>query len=236
MIKIKIADFVIGIDNGYDFLRTLCKDYLVGDDTPTDFCVKATEQEINTELAIPSQSGFSRGYIESICVYRRICLEVIKRDAILVHSAVIELDGQAYAFLARSGTGKSTHIALWRRAIGDRVQIVNGDKPIYRLIDGVWYAYGTPWCGKEGWNKNTRAPLKALCYIERAPENSIEKISTADSATRLMRQILMPTDAEGAIHTLSIADELLKSVSSWLLRCNISDEAAIIAYEAMSKN
>ena len=41
-------------------------------------------------------------------------------------------------FTAQSGTGKSTHIKLWKKHFGKDVDIVNGDKPIVRVFnDGI---------------------------------------------------------------------------------------------------
>ena len=234
MFKIKLADLVMQIDNKYKFTESLCKDYLTSDEN-VDFYICCTDEEIDAEERGCPYDGLDRGYMESICIYRQIAHKILERDAFLVHSAVIEVDGSAYAFLARSGVGKSTHISLWKRAFGDRAQIINGDKPIYRYIGDDLYAYGTPWCGKEGWNKNTRARLKALCYIERAPENEIKELSPEASAERIMKQILMPRDAVGAIKTLDLIDRMLKNTKSWLLSCNISTQAAEIAYNAMSK-
>lgn len=232
--KIRLADLVIEINNKFEYVEALCKNYLTNEQA-VDFSVDCTDADIESErLATTEEGVFSDEYLESLAIYRKICLRALEYDAFLMHSAIIEVYGQAYAFLARSGTGKSTHISLWRKVLGDKVQIINGDKPILRYIDGELYAYGTPWCGKEGWNRNTRARLKALCYIERAPENSIEKISTQQSATRLMQQILIPSDAKGAIKTLELVDKMISDTQSWLLKCNISEEAARIAYNAMA--
>ena len=151
-----------------------------------------------------------------------------------MHAAVIEADGLAYAFTARSGTGKSTHIGLWKKYLGNKVQVVNGDKPIIRLLDGVFYAYGTPWCGKEGWNRNVRSPMNGLCFLERAEKNSIDKIPLADAATLIMKQILIPKEAMSAIKTFELVDKMICEVNCWRLGCNISIEAAEIAYKAMS--
>lgn len=233
MIKIKIADFVIEIDNKHNFIEKLCKDYIVSEGD-ADFSFAMTDEDIIAEKALCTED-FPDGYIEAICAYRKIAEAVLLRDAFLMHSAVIEKDGRAYAFLAKSGTGKSTHIRQWMSLFGDEVTVVNGDKPICRFIDGELYIYGTPWCGKEGWNTNTRAPLKALCYIERAPENSIEKISPASSSLRIMRQVLMPNDASLADKTLEMIDRTLTQVPSYLLKCNISQEAAQVAYNAMKE-
>lgn len=233
MIKIKMADFVIEIDNRHTFIEKMCKDYLTSDEG-ADFSFVITEEDIEKEKKL-CEEDFPNGYIEAICAYRKIAEAIIEHDAFLMHGAVIEMDGRAYAFLAKSGTGKSTHIRQWRGLFGDKVTVVNGDKPICRFIDGELYIYGTPWCGKEFWNTNTRAPLKAICYVERAVENSIKKISPMDSSLRVMRQILMPNDASLASKTLEMIDRMLTSIPSYLLKCNISHEAAQIAYDAMKE-
>ena len=191
------------------------------------------DEEVYNTLKVMNEET-RRGYLESVCIYRAICLQLPERGAFVMHAATIEVDGLAYAFTARSGTGKSTHIAFWRKYLGERVKIVNGDKPIIRLIDGVFYAYGTPWCGKEGWSRNVRAPLNGICFIERATENRIDRMPNSDAALRIMKQILMPTEPMGAINTLELLDKMLNKVNCWLLGCNISIEAAEIAYKAMS--
>lgn len=245
MFKVKIAGFVIEVDNKYGYIERLCSKYKY-QGNGADFCATCTEEEIDNEyitaqsdeeiknLLLSMNTEQQRGYLEGVCIYRSICLQLPERGSFVMHAATIEVDGQAYAFTARSGTGKSTHIALWKQYLGDRVQIVNGDKPIVREIDGVFYAYGTPWCGKEGWNRDVCVPLKGLCFVERAKENSISKLPLDEAASRIMKQILIPKDAMGAINTFDLVDRMLNKVNCWLLGCNISVEAAEIAYEAMS--
>lgn len=245
MFKIKIADLVIEVDNKYKFIENLCAKY-VSQEEKVDYSVTCTQEDILNEYEAAKtdeeiynmlkalSENEKYGYLESVCLYREICLRLPERNSFVMHAAVIEVDGKAYAFTARSGTGKSTHIALWKKLLGDRVQIVNGDKPIIRVIDGVFYAYGTPWCGKEGWNRDVRAPLNGICFVERALENRIEKMLSQDAASRIMKQILIPKDALGAINTLEMVDKMLNTVNCWLLGCNISLDAARVAYEAMS--
>ncbi len=245
MFKIKIADFVIEIDNKYSFIKTQCEKYIY-DGEGKDLFASCTEEDISNEENVAKgdpelceflmslEQEYRRGYLESVCIYRTICLQLPERDAFIMHAAVIEVDGLAYAFTARSGTGKSTHIGLWKKYLGERVKIVNGDKPIIRLIDGVFYAYGTPWCGKEGWNRNVRCQMQGLCFLERATENRIDKIPLYDAASLIMKQILIPKDALGAIKTFELVDKMINEIDCWRLGCNISIEAAKIAYEAMS--
>lgn len=231
--RIRIADFVIDVKNKYEYVEAFCRNYLT-DDENVDFSVECTAEEIAYE-GTKAEEGFSSDALECLAVYRKICTEIVDRGAFLMHSAVIEVDGDAYAFLAKSGTGKSTHIVLWRKTIGESVKIINGDKPIYRYIDGDLFVYGTPWCGKEGWNRNARARLKAICYIERAEQNSIEKITPAQSVLRAMKQVFIPYESEKASKTLDLVDKMLIDKQSWLLKCNISSEAAELAYNTMKE-
>lgn len=234
MFKIKIADFIVEIHHKFDHIRSMCKDYIVNDGIP-DFVVSCTDDEIKTELANYDDPSYARDdYSESVCLYRNLCLQLPQYDAFIMHGAVIDVNGNAYTFTAPSGTGKSTHICLWKKLLGDKVTIVNGDKPILRFIDGELYIYGTPWCGKEGWNTNMRSKLKGLCFLERAEKNNIRPLAKPDSASKIMCQILMPTDPLGAMSTLELIDKMLMKVDTWLLGCNIDIEAAKIAYEAMS--
>jgi hypothetical protein len=147
---------------------------------------------------------------------------------------VIEYEGKGYAFAAKSGTGKSTHISLWKKVFGDTVRIINGDKPIIRYVDGKFFAYGTPWCGKEGFGVNDRVPLKALCFIDRAEENSIIRLAPEYALNRIFGQILMPEDAENLDALFSLLDDTLRNIPCYRLRCNMEPEAAAVSYEAMA--
>ncbi len=173
MFCIKIAGLVIQIRNQYSYIRNQCRRYIVWFKKP-DFSVEATKEELLQE-----QNGnldYSLGYCESLCVYRHIAQEMLRYDAFLMHAAIVAVDGQAYAFAAQSGTGKTTHISLWRRMLGRRMEMVNGDKPILRFVGDTLYACGTPWAGKERLENNVQRPLKAVCFLERGKENRIRRM------------------------------------------------------------
>ena len=151
----------------------------------------------------------------------------------LLHCSVVEHEGRAYAFLGRSGTGKSTHTKLWIKHI-QGVSIVNGDKPILAYADGQFTAYGTPWMGKEGWGRNTKAPLKALCFLEQAKVNAIRQLSLSEINARLFTQMLIPQDEKNALLTLELADKMVREVPAYLLQCDISEDAVKKSFEAMT--
>lgn len=228
----RIADFLIEIDSRYDYLPRQCAAYLAKDATAADFCISVPEEDIDREQA--AFPNFTRGYHESLCAYRMISMEILHRDAFLMHAAVVAVDGRAYAFSAQSGTGKTTHITLWRRYFGERVQIINGDKPIIRRKGDEFIAYGTPWCGKEGWQRNTSAPLGAICFLERSLENYIHPLDSGDAVMRIFHQLLRPRTAAEMDKTMTLADGLLRQVPVYLLGCDISREAAELSFRTMT--
>jgi hypothetical protein len=234
MFRIRLAGITVEIDNRHNLVFEQCKDYLCDD------CAPAFRVAVSTAETQSYQASCGRPMTlpeaESYLLYRRICERMPKYGVFLLHAAVVEMEGRGYAFSARRGTGKSTHTELWQSHFKGRATVINGDKPLIRRApDGRFWAYGTPWCGKEGWHKNTSAKLKAICFLERGEENSIEPISPSDSSGRMLRQILMPSEPQGAIKTLELVDRMLKDVPLWLLKCNISEESAILAFNTMSK-
>lgn len=123
---------------------------------------------------------------------------------------------------------------MWTERYAD-ARIINGDKPLIRFFDDKPYIYGTPWCGKENFNINTKAPLKALCFIERAETNTINIISKKDAVSRIFNQLLIPENSERLNKLLDLVERLIESVPTYLLKCNMELSAAEVAYEAMKK-
>ena len=135
MFCVKLAEVLVAIENRYAFTERLCVDYIANvSPDECDFSVSATPEEIAAEN---SDGGtFSPAYCESLALYRKICTRMLDYDAFLLHAAVVSYGGRGFAFAAKSGTGKSTHVAQWMRALGDDVTVVNGDKPILRWRSG----------------------------------------------------------------------------------------------------
>ncbi len=232
--KYSFADLTVEIKNRFDFLRLQCADYECGTTAPADISVCVTDEDIRRERLV-SAENFSNGYLESVCAYRHLCNQLPKFDAMLLHASVVDVNSRGVAFLALSGTGKSTHTFLWQKQLGDKLIIVNGDKPIVRFFDGVPYAYGTPWNGKEGLSTKMRTPLTDLCFIERSETNSVEPLSESECSSRIMNQILLPKDADCAVKTLEMADRLLGCCNKWLIKCNTKPEAAEVAIKKILK-
>lgn len=231
MIVIHLAGLRVRMENRYPFIERQCRDYLA-EGEEADFSVSASEEEIREEQ---KNGDFSAGYCESICLYRHICEIMPSYGVFIMHSAVIEADGRAYAFTAKSGVGKSTHLSLWLKNI-PHARVLNGDKPLYRINgDGTVTVYGTPWNGKENWGYNGSAPLCAVCFIERGDTNAIRRASEDETVSRLMHQLYLRGSRESINRQLLLMNALVSAVPYYVLSCTISDEAAWLSYRTMSR-
>lgn len=232
----RIADFYFDIRCRHAETEAYLADFLCADAPRTDLAVAVSDAEIEAERAAARRNAApicSEASFESLAIYRKICAFALAHDAFLMHGAVIAMDGRGYAFAAKSGTGKTTHIRLWMQAFGDRVRVINGDKPILRLIDGTFYAYGTPWNGKERFGCADRVPLFALCFLRRGETNTIHRISDEEAVPLLFSQIMIG-DSTDLARQLELADELLRRVPLYRLACNMEPEAALVAWRGMA--
>lgn len=243
MFSVRLAGLVVRIDNQYDYVRRHCRDYIVEDSLEADITASATHEEILQELGLQGETELSQmeeskrlailAYGEGLCIYRHISREMVRFGGFLIHAAVVAVDGEAYAFTAKSGTGKTTHMRLWLDRFGERAEVVNGDKPILRWIDDTLYAYGTPWCGSEEMGNNMRAPLRALCFVERSETNSITRIPPSDVIGRIFQQLLIPQDEETLDRFLALVEKMIAETDCFLLRCNMQPEAAQVAWQGI---
>lgn len=232
LLKIKIADICIGIkplNNGWD---VFCKDYMTSEEP--DFVISVTEDDLAKEqkraadyLDGEELQGLE---LEKLWVYRQIAETLPRYDAFLIHAASVRVDEDAYLFIGPSGAGKTTHARLWKRYFGDRLRVINDDKPIIKVTDEAVLVCASPWSGKERWINNINAPLKSVIWINQSDENSIKKISKEDSWDLLMNQAYRSYDTDITQKTLKLLDRVINAASFYSLNCNKSIEAVELAY------
>lgn len=210
-----------------------------------DFTVETTQADIDAERVRAARSAQEEGrapqaypdaYIETLAVYRRIAERMPQDDTVLFHGSAIAVDGAAYIFAAKSGTGKSTHARLWRELLGDRAVMINDDKPLLHIAENGATVYGTPWNGKHRLGINGSAPVRAICILERGAQNRIERIDPKTAYPVLLQQTYRPASAEALQKTLTLLDRLMRVTALYRLRCNMEPEAARVSYEAMKEN
>lgn len=236
MFDMMVAGIPVRIHNRYPYVYNQCRRYLT--DGEPIFEIKADERELEEEFR-KAEGRFPASVCESTCICRKLCNEIIQKDAFLMHSAVVAVDEKAYAFAARSGVGKSTHAAFWLQHFGSRAFMVNGDKPIYRYQKTPggeqFLAYGTPWCGKERLETPVGVPLKAICFLGRGDENRIWRVQPGEIITRLFHQVYLPEKKEHRDRIMDLLNRMVIETALYRMDCLPNRESAVTAYEMMSR-
>ncbi len=231
MLCLNIAGLPIGIEHRFGYLPALCKDYLAREGEEPLFTVCPTQAQIDAEGSL-SEPRLPDAYLESVVAYRLIAEQLPMHGAMVFHGAVVVLDGRAYAFTARSGVGKTTHLRLWLKAFGDRAYVLNGDKPVLLWKDGAAYICATPWKGKENLGEGGILPLSGIGFLNRAEENSAFPIAASDALSAFLLQVYMPKNGAALMETLSICDKVLSSTPLLSMHCNMDLAAAHVVEKA----
>ena len=227
MFQIETAGLVIRIDNRYEDVRELCRGYITSDDRKPDICVSVDEEELQRDILKFPGYPIDVGYVECIALYWKIGNALPAFDGFAMQSSVVEVDGKAYAFAADGRIGKSAYTKYWMDVLGDRIQVINGDKPIYRFKGNKLMAYGTPWCGREGWKTRVYAPLKALCLLEQGRENAVYTIDAYDVLGEMANHFHIPEDGQVDLPKLvELVDRMLERVPVYRLKCRNDRSAA----------
>lgn len=172
-------------------------------------------------------------YVESGLMFYT---HLLKFNGLMLHASAVELDGKAYLFSGPSGTGKSTHTRIWQQTFGPAAQVFNDDKPALRRLDGKWYAYGTPWCGKDGINQNKKVPLAGICFLKQAAENRIRQLMPMEAIQRIISQTRKKfTHVENLDLMLQIVEKLALDIPVFELENRPEPEAALLSYETMRR-
>lgn len=155
------------------------------------------------------------------------------KSTMLIHASCICCGEEAYAFLAKSGTGKSTHTSLWLRNV-EGCELLNDDNPVVRIIDGKSFIYGSPWSGKTPCYRNIKARLGGMAQIERSQENKLQPLSVIDSFTRLVMSISsMRWDRDIFLKTCDNISAIIESTPVYDMYCRPDREAALVSSNGM---
>lgn len=208
------------------------------------FKMAPTSEHPESGLLLMSED-WSRGYLQVLesgqalfALNNSLMLQYAFRTADLgtleVHASVVVNDGKAYLFMAKSGTGKSTHSRMWHKAIPG-TRLLNDDNPIVRLLpDGQVIAYGSPWSGKTPCYRNEQYPAGAFVKIVRAPANKLVRLSvfeayaliySSSSGFKADKRI-----ADGLYNTIS---GIVTSIPSYDIECLPNEDAARVCHSGI---
>ena len=237
--SVQAADIVFCVSCQHASTLRHCRDYLT--DAPAQETIFITREDIEGErnrLLAKKNPGealeaSTDEALERLHLCRRIAELLPKYDRVLFHGSSLAVDGRGVLFTAKSGTGKSTHTRFWRQEFGERVRMVNDDKPFLHVGENGVTVYGTPWRGKHALGENTQAPLDAIYFVNRGEENSVQPISPRELYPLLLQQTYTPDDPNAMVKTLALVERLSRSVKLLKLYCNLDPQAAHVALDAL---
>lgn len=238
----RIAGIDFHVSCLYPSTRAYCAQYLTAGEDPAREYINITAGDIDAERSRllrkknPGQplEASTPQALEVLVLCRRIADLLPKYNRILFHGSSLAIDGSGVLFTAKSGTGKSTHTGLWRKVFGDRIRMVNDDKPFLEVTEETVVVHGTPWRGKHALGSNISAPLKAIVFVTRSQENQIEPISPRELFPLLLQQTYSPEDPAAMAQTLAIVERLSRKVQLFKLGCNMDPEAAQVAFRGIN--
>ena len=240
--SIRIAGYTARVCSLFASTRDYCGKYLTEDEPHCR--IPVTREDLTFEQEALRQEAIEEGirirvftdpFLERAAVQRKLAEFLFDRNILMTHGSTVAVDGKAYLFTAKCGTGKSTHTRLWRQVFGDRAVMVNDDKPFLKITQDGVFACGSPWSGKHGLDTNVTLPLQGICILTRGKENRIEGISPAEALPMLLHQSYCPLDPEKHIRFTELVRQLAEKTPLWQMQCNMDPSAAEISHDAMSR-
>lgn len=169
---------------------------------------------------------------EYICCSAAFCREILSFGRLFLHASAVVQEGEAYLFAGPSGTGKSTHTALWRQLF-PKSFILNDDKPvIWPREDGIM-VYGTPFAGKTSLQVNRAAPLKGICFLKQGSKNRIRQAAEEEAIAFLLNNTFRPKDNYRMNLLFNLIEQIVTQINIYEMTCTREPEAAQLAYQVM---
>ena len=148
------------------------------------------------------------------------------RNAVLMHSAAVILNGQGLLFVGHSGTGKSTTVTMLKNVgvgaglEGDhkgsplQVEILCDDRNIVRRWEEGWRVHGTWSHGDVPDVSPASAPLRAILFLHQDSRNAITPLTDRKGIwRRLLGTLIKPmVTAEWWQKELDVLERLVNEV------------------------
>ena len=229
----RIADLLVQYEPQYAMLRGRSEKYRAESTDESAPCIDCDRQTLAEMcLAFPQLTVEECEYMQ---VGRAFFNLLLSHSGMMLHASAVVVGERAYLFSAPSGTGKSTHTALWLKKFGNRAYLLNDDKPALRIASDRVYAYGAPFSGKFDLSVNTRVPVEGIAVIERSETNHIERKNGRDALYALLNQTVRPVEVGLYTRLLQTVQTVIQTVPIYTLYCNMDPQAADVAYETMRK-
>lgn len=222
-----IGGLLVDMAPKYDELALRAEPFCFGGTQRPDIVLRMDEAETKRRALL---FGLTLPLAEYQYSCELFCAAVLRYNAFVLHASAVVLNGSAYLFSAQSGVGKSTHAEKWKRCFG--AHIINDDKPLIRYVDGVFNAYGTPWCGSGFERLNAHGRIKTLFFLKRADSNRAYGLDADTALFLLLDGMYRPKDNERTDLLFATLERFLAQTQIMCLECNTEDDAVFTALAA----
>ncbi len=191
------------------------------------FAYRISENNMSTVKIIDE----FRGKLWNGVIFNLIGFEDImaRENSFVLHGSMVKKNGKTVIFTAPCGTGKSTQATLWEKFAD--AEIINGDKALVKIENGVAVAGGLIFSGSSNICKNISAPVCAVVRLGQAKENILRKMSKTEAFISLLQGNYRTAVSEFASQKITDAVEgVCNSVPVYKLDC-LPDESAVRCLE-----
>lgn len=157
-----------------------------------------------------------------------------KRGMYAIHSASLRYRDKAWLFSASSGTGKSTHVNLWKELYG--TEALNGDLNLLAIEDGRPVVHGIPWCGTSEIFVRETVPLGGIILLKRDGNDAVEELPPDKQALMVMQRFISPIWTGAQLeNSAAFAQQISKQILICRLHCTKNPSAAQTMKEWIDK-
>ena len=137
------------------------------------------------------------------------------RNAVLLHSAGVILNGRGLLFVGHSDAGKSTTVNMLK----GRAEILCDDRNVARRWDSGWRIHGTWSHGDVADVSAASAPLRAILFIEQSNRNAIVPLTDRKEIWRRLLATLIKAavTAEWWHKEMDVLERLVREVPCFMM-------------------
>lgn len=209
--------------------------YIIKDITGADCCLLITNKDFSDCRCALNGNYNMRSFGLNNALMLIYAFAGAYKQTLLIHASLVRNNNFGYAFIAKSGTGKSTQVSMWLRHI-EGSDLMNDDNPIIRNIDNEFWIFGSPWSGKTPCYRNVKARLGAITRIDRATTNSVDKLPPIQAFASLLPSCSsMKWDSDIYNAVCDTITKIVETTGIYTLHCLPNKEAAEVCCKAISK-
>lgn len=199
----RISELNIEIETNSNTLKNNLKAYETSFDYKPNLSLGITD-DILLQL-LDENEGYSADIVECEYLSIEFARSMFDFNGFPIKATAVEYENSAVLFAAPF---EETRVSDFI----DAKKIFCVDCPAIRLINSVFYAYGTPFGPFGDKSRDIKLPVKSIVFVDKERFNSLKTLDTKDMVSMFMRAVYLSMHSERMKHTLYMLEKVMKSV------------------------